>query len=172
MPYVEAHMGPQARPDSVAELYKYGRGAGQSRWPDTSEACSPRDAWRWRLTCPSASNTVVGTVPCSTRPGGMTSTWAATTSQGRMVGDYISTSYDSNNLAHGVFGLALQPSSGTACTTSALDNCNAPIATFASGLASGALSSAADRVLYTGNGGAGARSLWNVVDNNGSKHRD
>ena len=103
---------------------------------------------------------------------GMTSTWAATTSQGRMVGDYISTSYGSDNLAHGVFGLALQPSSGTACTTSALDNCNAPIATFGSGLASGALSSAADRVLYTGNGGAGAHSLWNVVDNNGSKHRD
>ena len=103
---------------------------------------------------------------------GMTSTWAATTSQGRMVGDYISTSYGSNNLAYGVFGQDLKPSIGTACTTSALDNCKAPIATFAPGLASGALSSAADRVLYTGNGGAAAQSLWNVVDNNGSKHRD
>jgi hypothetical protein len=29
--------------------------------------------------------------------------WTATTSQGRMVGDYISTSYGSDNLAHGVF---------------------------------------------------------------------
>jgi len=27
-------------------------------------------------------------------------------------------------------------------------------------------------VLFSGNGGANAASLWNVVDNNGSKHRD
>jgi hypothetical protein len=103
---------------------------------------------------------------------GMPSTWAATTSQGRMVGDYISTSFGSDGLAHGVFGLARAPASGTACTTSALDNCRAPIATFASGAAAGALSSANDQVLFGGNGGTNANSLWNVVDNNGSKHRD
>jgi len=53
---------------------------------------------------------------------GMPSTWAATTSQGRMVGDYISTSYGSDNLAHGIFGAALTPTTGAAtnCTTSAL----------------------------------------------------
>ena len=33
---------------------------------------------------------------------GMSSTWAANTSQGRMVGDYISTSFGSDGLAHGV----------------------------------------------------------------------
>lgn len=99
-------------------------------------------------------------------------TWAATTSQGRMVGDYISTSYGADGLAHAAFGLALAPSAGTACTTSALDNCNEPIATFTTGLTSGALSSAGDSVLFTGNGGSGAQNLWNVVANNGSKHRD
>jgi len=102
----------------------------------------------------------------------MTSTFAATTSQGRMVGDYISTSYGSDNLAHGIFGAATTPTSGTACTTSALDNCVAPIDTFTPGIASGSLSAAGDSVRFTGNGGTNANSLWNVVDNNGSKHRD
>jgi hypothetical protein len=45
--------------------------------------------------------------------------------------------------------------------------------TFVSGLAAtGSLSAAADPVLFAGGGGANASSLWNVVDNNGSKHRD
>jgi len=105
---------------------------------------------------------------------GMASTWAATTSQGRMVGDYISTSYGSDNLAHGIYGAANAPTTGiaTSCTTSALDNCVAPIDTFTPGLASGALSSASDTVLFGGNGNGNPASLWNVVDNNGSKHRD
>ncbi len=89
-----------------------------------------------------------------------------------MVGDYISTSFGSDNLAHGIFGAANAPTTGSSCTTSALDNCSAPTETFTPGLASGSLSSAGDPVLFTGNGGADAASLWNVVDNNGRKHRD
>jgi BNR repeat-like domain len=105
---------------------------------------------------------------------GMKSTWAATTSQGRMVGDYISTSYGSDNLARGVFGAANTPTTGAAtnCTTSALDNCVAPIDTFTPGLALGEASGVNDPVLFTGNGGADANNLWNIVDNNGIKHRD
>jgi hypothetical protein len=105
---------------------------------------------------------------------GMSPTWAATTSQGRMVGDYISTSYGSDNLARGVFGSALTPTTGSAssCTTTALDNCDAPISSFAPGLAAGAAATTADPVVFSGQGGASAASLWNVVDNNGSKHRD
>src|SRR4051794_32845657 len=106
---------------------------------------------------------------------GMSPSWAATTSQGRMVGDYISTSYGSDNLAHGIFGSALTPTTGSAssCTTTALDNCVAPTSTFTPALASGAVASGSnDPVLYGGNGGTSARSLWMVVDNNGSKHRD
>ncbi len=105
---------------------------------------------------------------------GMKSTWAATTSQGRMVGDYISTSYGSDNLAHGIFGAANTPTTGgaTSCSTSSLDNCDAPIDTFTPGLASGSFSGLADQVLFTGNGGTAAASFWNIVDNEGIKHRD
>ena len=89
-----------------------------------------------------------------------------------MVGDYISTSYGSDNLAHGVFATATAPTSGTNCSD-ALDNCAEPMDTFVSGLAAGgSASSAGNPVLFGGNGGGNANSLWNVVDNNGSKHRD
>src|SRR4051812_46030934 len=100
---------------------------------------------------------------------GMSSTWAANTSQGRMVGDYISTSYGSDSLAHGIFGAANTPTTGaaTSCTTSALDNCRAPIDTFSPGAASGAASGLSDPVLFQGNGGTNANNFWNLVDNNG-----
>lgn len=102
---------------------------------------------------------------------GMNSTWAATTSQGRMVGDYISTSYTSDNLAHGIFGAANALTTGTSCS-SVLDNCRAPIDTFTPGAALGSASGLSDPVLFSGNGGTNANSLWNLVDNNGIKHRD
>ncbi len=107
-----------------------------------------------------------------TLASGMPSTWTATTSQGRMVGDYISTSYGSDNLAHGVFATASAPTAGTSCS-SVLDNCREPMDTFVSGLAAGgSVSGAASPVLFSGNGGADANSLWNIVANNGSKHRE
>jgi hypothetical protein len=121
----------------------------------------------------SAAQTVFGTGVTGTAP--FPTTWVATTSQGRMVGDYISTSYGSDNLAHGVFETATAPTTGssTSCSTTALDNCNEPTDTFASGLAAaGTLSGANDPVLFGGNGGINAQSLWNVVDNNGIQHRD
>ena len=102
---------------------------------------------------------------------GMPSTWVATTSQGRMVGDYISTSFGSDNLAHGVFATASAPTAGTGCS-SVLDNCNEPTSTFISGLASGgSASGASSQVVFSG-ANVDAQSLWNVVDNNGSNHRD
>src|SRR5690242_5328675 len=95
---------------------------------------------------------------------GMPSTWAATTSQGRMVGDYISTSYGSDNLAHGVFNIAGAPTSGSSCS-SVLDNCNETTNGFVTGLAlSGARSSAHDPVLDPPlNGGSNAR-IWRMRD--------
>ena len=103
---------------------------------------------------------------------GMPTGWVATTSQGRMVGDYISTSFDANGQAHGVFSTASRPTSGTNCSD-VLDNCAEPTDTFVSGLALGGnVSSANDGILFSGNGGTAANNLWNVVDNNGSKHRD
>jgi BNR repeat-like domain len=102
---------------------------------------------------------------------GMPTGWLANTNQGRMVGDYISTSYGSDNLAHGVFATASTPTSGTNCGD-VQDNCVEPMDTFSTGLAaSGSASSAGDPVVFGGNGG-NSSSLWNVVLNNGSKHRD
>jgi hypothetical protein len=102
---------------------------------------------------------------------GMPTGWLATTSQGRMVGDYISTSYGSDNLAHGVFATASHPTSGTNCSD-VPDNCVEPTDTFSTGLAAtGSASSAGDPVLFGGNGG-NSSSLWKVVLNNGRKHRN
>lgn len=99
--------------------------------------------------------------------------WVANTSQGRMVGDYISTSYGSDGLAHAAFMTATVPTSGTTCGA-ATDNCNEPADSPASGLAaaSGTASSAGDPVLSGGNGGDNGASLWQTVQGNGSKHRD
>jgi hypothetical protein len=93
---------------------------------------------------------------------GMPTTWAATTSQGRMVGDYISTSYDANGLAHGIFVTASTPTSGSSCS-SVLDNCVEPTDTFSTGLAinGGTASSAGDPVVVHGNGG-GNGNLWRL----------
>ena len=89
-----------------------------------------------------------------------------------MVGDYISTSYGSDNLAHGVFMTATAPTSGTSCS-SVLDNCNEPTDTPAVGLSlAGNASGLNDPVVYGGKGNGNGNSLWNVVDNNGAKHRD
>ncbi|HEX6701320.1 MAG TPA: sialidase family protein [Gaiellaceae bacterium] len=45
--------------------------------------------------------------------GPMTTSWLSNTTHGRMVGDYISTSFDSIGLAHPVFTLANPPASGS-----------------------------------------------------------
>jgi len=105
----------------------------------------------------------------TTVTSGMPTTWAANTSQGRMVGDYISTSFGSDNFGHGVFATAGAPTSGTSC---AGDACNEPTSTFGGSAAGGSASGAGSAVLFAGLGNVNAQSLWNVVDNNGSKHRD
>jgi hypothetical protein len=45
--------------------------------------------------------------------GPFTLSWLANTTQGRMAGDYISTSFDANGRAHGAFAVATAPSGGT-----------------------------------------------------------
>jgi len=100
---------------------------------------------------------------------GMATGWLATTSQGRMVGDYISTSYGSDNLAHGVFATASTPTSGTNCSD-VPDNCVEPMDTFSTGLsASGSASSAGDPVVV--GGGTPSGNLWKVDFNNGKRQR-
>jgi hypothetical protein len=48
--------------------------------------------------------------PATMLAGPMSVTWLPTTTQGFMVGDYISTSFSDKGLAHGVFAVASQPS--------------------------------------------------------------
>jgi hypothetical protein len=67
--------------------------------------------------------------------GPYTLSWLANTTQGRMAGDYISTSFDANGRAHGAFAVATAPTGSTF---------NEFIATPASGLAAAAGSTAAE----------------------------
>ena len=91
--------------------------------------------------------------------------WSATTSRPR---------YGSDNLAHGIFGAAThaddrdEPARPARSTTASRRS-----STFGTGAGVGRrCPRRGDPVLFSGNGGTNAASLWNVVDNNGSKHRD
>ena len=103
---------------------------------------------------------------------GMPSTWAATTSQGRMVGDYISTSYGSDNLAHGVFATASAPTRGIELQLRARQLQRADRHVRLGSRSQAAARRRRPRCSSRDSGNANAQSLWNVVDNNGSKHRD
>jgi hypothetical protein len=85
--------------------------------------------------------------------GPMTMSWIPNTTQGRMVGDYMSTSYDSAGLAHPVFAEAYVPTAGGTDCATATPNCNQPLETPTTGLARAAGSaSASDPVVFTGAG--------------------
>ena len=93
--------------------------------------------------------------------GPMTIDWLPNTSQGRMVGDYMSSSFDANHLAHPVFAEAYAPPTGD-CATST-PSCNQPLETPSSGLAAAAGSvTANDPVVFTGTVKNG-RSAFNLT---------
>ena len=72
------------------------------------------------------------------------------TSQGRMAGDYISTSFNASSQARGYFVIANPPTSGGTDCQTATPNCDQGLYTFASGQASAAGSlTANDPVVYT-----------------------
>ena len=82
--------------------------------------------------------------------GPMTMSWLPNTSQGRMVGDYISTSYNSAGLAFGFFARANAPTAGGTDCQTATSNCDQGLYTFASGQATAAGTlTANDPVVYT-----------------------
>jgi hypothetical protein len=66
--------------------------------------------------------------------GPMTLSWLPNTSQGPMVGDYISTSFGSDGLAHGVFMVANPPSAGGSNCQTATPNCDQATYTPSTGL--------------------------------------
>jgi hypothetical protein len=90
--------------------------------------------------------------------GPMTMDWLPNTTQGRMVGDYISTSFGSDGLAHPVFAEAYAPTTGD-CVTST-PNCNQPLETPTSGLAAAAgVNVANDPVVFTAKTSPGAAAF-------------
>jgi hypothetical protein len=81
--------------------------------------------------------------------GPMTIDWSPNTTQGRMVGDYISTSFGSDGLAHPAFAESYAPPTGD-CVTST-PNCNQPLESTTTGLAAAAGANVAnDPVVFTG----------------------
>jgi hypothetical protein len=73
------------------------------------------------------------------------------TSQGRMVGDYISTSFNGSSQARGYFVVANPPTSGGTDCQTATPNCDVSLNTFVSGRSSAAATTAVakDPVLFT-----------------------
>jgi hypothetical protein len=65
--------------------------------------------------------------------GPMTLSWLANTTQGRMVGDYISSSFNGSNVAFPVFAVATAPSGGTSCGSSGV-TCHEAMYTVSIGL--------------------------------------
>lgn len=66
--------------------------------------------------------------------GPITLSWLPNTTQGRMVGDYISTSFNSSGTAFPVFAVASAPTGGTDCSTAGV-TCHEAMFTNTSGLA-------------------------------------
>ena len=71
----------------------------------------------------------------TTIAGPMTLSWLPNTSQGRMVGDYISTSYGSDGLTHAAFAVAKVPTAGGSDCATATPNCDQGIYSTTTGLA-------------------------------------
>jgi len=82
--------------------------------------------------------------------------WIADTSQGRMVGDYISTSFGADGLAHPAFVVANAPTGTSTDCPLATPNCDQALYSTAAGLpATGGGAVATDPVLFTGSAGNG-----------------
>jgi hypothetical protein len=83
--------------------------------------------------------------------GPMSMSWLPDTSQGRMVADYISTSFGSDGLAHPAFAIADDPTGGDNDCATATPRCDQALYSPSTGLpATGGTRVASDPVLFTG----------------------
>ena len=90
--------------------------------------------------------------------GPMTMSWIPNTSQGRMVGDYISTSFDFNGLAHPAVAVANAPTAGGTDCQTATPNCDQAL--YSDGLAApGGSVVANEPVRFTGSAGHGVSAF-------------
>jgi hypothetical protein len=88
--------------------------------------------------------------------GPMTMSWLPDTSQGRMVGDYISTSFGSDGLAHPAFAVANAPTAGGSDCATATPNCDQALYSPSTGLPAASGSAVANEpVLFNGSVGPG-----------------
>jgi hypothetical protein len=99
--------------------------------------------------------------PTEITTSAMTMSWLPNTSQGRMVGDYISSSYGSDGLAHPFFTVALPPGGNVnADCAVATPNCDQALYTSSSGLAAAGGSVVAnDPVVFSGQVQPGASAF-------------
>ena len=96
-----------------------------------SKVCS-RATCRLEVGFISSPNGGAGWTAATQLAGPMSLTWLPATTQGRMVGDYISGSYASGTV-HGLFEVATAPTPGSDCAT-ATPNCHQALSTNAAGL--------------------------------------
>jgi len=92
--------------------------------------------------------------------GPMEMSWLPDTSQGHMVGDYISTSFGSDGLAHPAFAVAEDPQGQGSDCAAKTPNCDQALYSPSSGLqASGGTVTANDPVVFSGSVGRGNTAL-------------
>jgi hypothetical protein len=92
--------------------------------------------------------------------GPMTMSWIPDTSQGRMVGDYISTSFGSDGLAHPAIAVANAPTAGGTNCATATPNCDQALYSPTTGLAAAGGSAVAnDPVVFAGRVGPGVSAF-------------
>ena len=82
--------------------------------------------------------------------GPMTMSWLPDTSQGRMVGDYMSASFGSDGKVHPAYVVAAAPTGSNADCATATPNCHQGLNTDVLDATGGSASAAADSVLFTG----------------------
>ena len=96
----------------------------------------------------------------TTLAGPMTMSWIPDTSQGRMVGDYISTSFGSTGLAYPAIAVANAPTAGGSDCASATPNCDQALYSTSPGLpATGGGVVASDPVVFSGTVSPGASAF-------------
>jgi hypothetical protein len=104
---------------------------------------------------------LVRTALLVTGAGSMTLSWLPDTTQGRAVGDYISTSFNLGGAAFYAFAVASAPTSGGSDCHTAIPSCNEAIFTNRGGLGAASASPATDQ---TSTGASATRTSNSLTD--------
>ena len=91
--------------------------------------------------------------------GPMTMSWLPDTSQGRMVGDYMSASFSGDGNVHPTYVLASAPTAGGSDCATATPNCNQALFSDVLTASGGSNTAAADAVVFNGSASPGASAF-------------